>query len=86
MNRVTEAKCPAPPMEGKKNVYEMLCDLEDQQMKLWGMVQEIRNRQHGTDVVEPNVINVNGYFERLVRLIDINNQLLTLMDDFLTYF
>ena len=86
MNRVTEAQCPAPPMEGKKNVYEMLCDLEDQQMKLWEMVQEIRNRQHGIDPIEPNIIDVNGYSERLIRLRDVNCQLLTLMDDLLTHF
>lgn len=85
MNRATEAQC---PVEEKKNVnvYEMLSDLEDQQMRLWEMVQEIRNRQHGIDAIEPNIMDVNGYSERLIRLIDVNRQLLQMTDEFLTYF
>lgn len=85
MNRATAAQC---PVEDKKNVnvYEMLGDLEEQQTRLWEMVQEIRNRQHGTDVVEPNIVDVSGYSERLMGLIDVNSQLLTLMDEFLSYF
>lgn len=83
MNGAKKAQC---PVEDKKNVYEMLGHLEEQQMSLWGMVQEIRNRHHGIDAIEPNIINVNGYFERLEGLIDVNSQLLTLMEEFLTYF
>lgn len=83
MNRATEAQC---PVEDKRDVYKMLLDLEEQQMSLWGMLQEIRNRQYGIDVIEPNIIDVNGYSERLIRLIDVNSQLLTLMNEFLTYF
>jgi hypothetical protein len=92
MNKVMEAKeakeakeaqC---PVEDKRNVYELLGHLEDQQMSLWGMLQEIRNRQYGIDAIEPNIIDVNGYSERLMGLIDVNSQLLTLMDEFLTYF
>ena len=84
MNR--ESKVPQYPVENKGNVYGLLGHLEDQQMLLWGMVQEIRNRQHGIDPIEPNIIDVNGYSERLERLIDVNNQLLTSMDEFLTHF
>lgn len=85
MNRATEAQC---PVEEKKNVnvYEMLGDLEEQQMRLWETVQEIRNRQHGIDAIEPNIIDVSGYSERLIRLIDVNSQLLQMADEFLTYF
>jgi len=87
MNRVMEAKeAQCPVEEGKKNVYRMLLDLEEQQMSLWGMFQEIRNRQHGIDAIEPNIIDVSGYSERLERLIDVNSQLLMLMNEFLTYF
>ena len=85
MNRATEAQC---PVENNKdvNVYEMLGHLEEQQMRLWGMVQEIRNRQHGIDAIEPNIIDVSGYSERLIRLIDVNRQLLQMADEFLAYF
>ena len=83
MNRATEAQC---PVGDKKNVHEMLGDLEEQQMRLWERMQEIRGRHNGVAPVEPNIIDVNGYFERLIRLIDVNRQLLQMADEFLTYF
>lgn len=86
MNKAMEAQCPAPAVENNKNVYEMLGHLEEQQMGLWERMQGIRGRHNGVAPVEPNVIDANGYFERLIRLIDVNRQLLHMADEFLSYF